>query len=1046
MTVLDNQSQKVSNVKFIINGQYVSVKKIGVGGFGIVWQMYDFSLKNYTACKELLSQFSELKFVEMFYKEALIAKNIVHANIVRVQNFWKGNNGSFYILMDHVNGTDLENLIKRCNEYQIKIPWEFSIVICMSILRAIDYINRVAMDPITHSPYGIVYRDISPGNVLLSFEGNIKLSDFGIAKTADDLNTTLKESILTGKYSYMSPEQIKGAKDIDHSSDIFSTAVVLYEMLTGKQLFSGDVSNIKFCILNQGFNKTFLNGLDLPDEIGEILSKALQIDRNLRYERAIEMYRDLRRVLKGVDEEDIISDFSSFILKIMEKEFNESVAVSNIVKTINIDTLNSDTSVAKINTIDFIAGQTKEQIIMPTVKQVGSENDQTKPQPQFESKGKTIFEEVDDWFKKKIGNLKNILVKIAMVFFILVFVSLVCDIFLQVTPVGEYIYARINPADVIITTIPQDSVVSLKTKEGDVIIENEALRKPITLRNIHPGSYVVTAVKPGFNPIQRIITIDKNSKKDQAKIELIFDVDLNVTSYPSNAIIYVDGNKVGVSPYKVQLSAGQTHTLRLSLPGFDNLGSDAKEFKEGQCNIDFTKSSQEEIFAGVDKNFWNVSIQNQGNDQVFSIAGYLYKKINFNTNPTNMTLQVYGEPKPAGITPIDLRLKEGNYKIKILDPDGKYSEVVEEIQVSSVTQQQQLIDMRKLVTFRVKAKGSSKFFKAKLKIERKNINENNIAVQSDNIILQGNQKNEDAISQSSFSSHEINMSSNIVLNRESANQQENFNTQSSNKSPEVPIDLHTGAKEDEPLNNEKETITSNDNGYSEAMSSSTLSTRSQVNLEMADDSGLESSNIQDISADKPLSMSLPIGVYKFTFWGEGFESLVRDNVDIEKTNSINVELAPAKIPLNLEVSYINEDGNRLPVYGAAIWIDDIMLGKTSKEGIWKYKFAKKNIKGKIVAKGFMTQTFSVSLTINNNIKKLTLISKKNSLPIIENIDVIDNIEAVGVESAVDNRVSKTTTTKDGQEVVICSNCGYANIIPKGKKLKFCSNCGKPLTY
>ncbi|MDR0723979.1 MAG: serine/threonine protein kinase, partial [Endomicrobium sp.] len=416
--MLDKQFQKGLNVNFVLNGQYVSVKKIGVGGFGVVWQIYDFSLKNYVACKELLSQFSELKFVEMFYKEALIAKNIVHTNVVRVQHFWKGNNGSFYILMDYVNGTDLENLIKRCNEYQIKIPWEFSIVICMNVLRALDYINRVATDPVTSQPYGIVYRDISPGNILISFDGSVKLSDFGIAKTADDLNTALNQSVITGKYAYMSPEQIKGSKDVDHRSDIFSIAIVLYEMFTGKQLFSGDTSEIKSCILNQEFNKNLLDGLDLPIEIGEILSKALQIDKAERYERAIEMYRDLRRSLKGVVEEDIISDFSSFVLKIMEKEFNDSVALSNVVKTIDANVVNNDPSVIKINASDFIAGQTNVQIPVPNAEQASNEvgkdagNKPAGSQVVFEPKGKTIFEEVDDWFKKKIGNLKNILVKI----------------------------------------------------------------------------------------------------------------------------------------------------------------------------------------------------------------------------------------------------------------------------------------------------------------------------------------------------------------------------------------------------------------------------------------------------------------------------------------------------------------------------------------------------------------------------------------------------------------------------------------------------------
>jgi serine/threonine protein kinase len=1068
--MLDNQSQKRFSIKFVVNGQYVSVREIGVGGFGVVWQVYDFSLKNYAACKELLSHFSELKFVEMFYKEALIAKNIVHANIVRVEHFWKGDNGSFYILMDYVNGTDLESLIKRCNEYQIKIPWEFSIVICMSILRAIDYINRVAMDPITNKPYGIVYRDISPGNVLLSFEGNIKLSDFGIAKTADDLNTNLNDSILTGKYSYMSPEQIKGSKDIDHRSDIFSTAVVLYEMLTGKQLFSGTISEVTSCVLNREFHGTLLDGLDLPTEIGEILSKALQIDKTVRYERAIEMYRDLRRILKGIGEEDIISDFSSFILKIMEKEFNDSVTLSNFVKTIDMNMIKNDPSVIKINTTDFVAGQTNVGTRTPDAKQVDSENNkngQTKysqQQSQVESKGETIFEEVDDWFKKKIVNLKGILIKTLIGILVLLFAFLVSDIFLQITPIGEYIYTRINPSDVIITTVPEDAVVSLKTKEGNTIIENTSSRKPIALRKIHPGSYVVTAVKSGFSPIQRVITIENKSHKEQEKIELVLDVDLNVISYPSNADVYVDGNKVGNTPCKVQLSAGGAHALRLSLPGFSDLGSDAKEFKEGQCNIDLTKSSQEEIFAGVDKEFWDILLESQGNDQLFSISGHFYKKITFDTNPKNMTLQIYGESKPRGITPVIVRLKEGDYKIEILDINGKYSEVVEEIKVSSSTQEQQIIDMRKLVTFRVKAKNSSVFFKAQLQIERK-LPEGDIRMQSSNIVKSDSQiKESEVLKDNNLPNQEINASSNVAVNVENVDLGESSYTSSTNvvnnENFQQPIDLQTDVNKNKTLNVENQVVTSTDNIHlqNSSSTSNTENAQHQAIQEVAEESSeneLDSDTIHDvreISANKPLSLSLPIGIYKFTFFAEGFEPFVKDDVDIEKINSVSVELSAAKIPLKLKVSYINKNGKRVPVYGAAVWVNGVMLGKTNQKGDWDYKFAKsKVVKGKIIAKGFVTQNFTVSLTSGNaNVNKITLISKKDSLPINENADVVkERVKQAGKSrhnKQLDKKAAVTTTTKDGERTVVCSYCGYVNVIPKGRKLRFCLNCGKPLKY
>ena len=234
-----------------INDQYVTIKKIGVGGFGIVWLAYDFSLRNFVAIKEVYPEYSQPKFVEMFYKEALIAKNIIHDNIVRVQHFWQGSNGSFYIVLDYVRGIDLEELIRKCNDISVKIPWKLSTVICMDVLKAIDYANRIARDSISGKAYGIVYRDISPGNVLLSFDGNIKLSDFGIAKTADEIKDSIPEKVITGKYPYMSPEQIQGLPNIDNRTDIYSVAVLYYEMLTGKQLYRGTNQEIKEQVLNK---------------------------------------------------------------------------------------------------------------------------------------------------------------------------------------------------------------------------------------------------------------------------------------------------------------------------------------------------------------------------------------------------------------------------------------------------------------------------------------------------------------------------------------------------------------------------------------------------------------------------------------------------------------------------------------------------------------------------------------------------------------------------------------------------------------------------
>ena len=538
-----------------INNQYITVKKIGVGGFGIVWQAYDFSLRNFIAIKELLPEYAQPKFVEMFYKEALIAKNIIHDNIVRVQHFWQGSNGSYYVVLDYVRGVDLENLIKKCNDMNTKIPWQLSTLICMSVLKAIDYANRIARDSITGNAYGIVYRDISPGNVLLSFDGNIKLSDFGIAKTADEIRDSIPEKVITGKYPYMSPEQIKGVANIDHRTDIFSVAVLYYEMLTGQRLYQGTNEEIKDQVLNKKFNPADLN-LDpnVPAEIGDIIARALEKDRDNRYERAIEMYRDIRRILKGVETDELSVELSDFILKMMRESIAGSEKLIEKVKTLNVQEIVQTPGIKKVSCQDFIVGQVRNlsgqqnNVVPPMQQQQGGQPipdrnfqpnterpaaggtiQRQQPVQQGEEKGKTVFEEVGDWLFNKFDEMKKSVIRlfIAIILALLIFEGL--DIFLfQITPLGKNIYSRLYPPDVVITTIPAGAVVSMKSKDGgDVILKNVSSASPIPVRKVLPKAYIVTAIKEGFKPVQRVIQIEQNDKGKKVrkeKIEIQFDL------------------------------------------------------------------------------------------------------------------------------------------------------------------------------------------------------------------------------------------------------------------------------------------------------------------------------------------------------------------------------------------------------------------------------------------------------------------------------------------------------------------------------------------
>ncbi|MCR4663165.1 MAG: PEGA domain-containing protein [Endomicrobiaceae bacterium] len=726
----NNQSGSNGNnlqLGLFINNQYVTVKKIGVGGFGIVWQAYDFSLRNFIAIKELLPEYAQPKFVEMFYKEALIAKNIIHDNIVRVQHFWQGSNGSYYVVLDYVRGTDLENLIKKCNDMNTKIPWQLSTLICMSVLKAIDYANRIARDSITGNAYGIVYRDISPGNVLLSFDGNIKLSDFGIAKTADEIRDSIPEKVITGKYPYMSPEQIKGVADIDHRTDIFSVAVLYYEMLTGQRLYQGTNEEIKDQVLNKKFNPEDLK-LDstVPAEIGDIISKALEKDRESRYERAIEMYRDIRRILKGIETDELIVELSDFILKMMRESVAGSEKLIEKVKTLNVQEILQTPGIKKVNCQDFIVGQVKnlsEQqnvVAVPIERNPGSTTIQKSidrnsaaaaPRPQGqqgEEKGKTVFEEVGDWLFNKFDEMKKSFIRlfIAIILALLIFEGL--DIFFfHITPLGKNIYSRLYPPDVVITTVPAGAIVSMKSKDGDVVLKNVSSASPIPIRKVLPKTYIVTAIKEGFKPVQRVVQIeqgDKGKKVNKEKIEIQFDFVLNVDSEPRGANVYIDGNKFGITPCKAQLMAG-AHTVKLSLDGFDDLGSSsASGGQAGQCSIDFTKTSIEEMFLGVDRKFWNCELKNIDNENIFSISGALFKKVKIDSDPKGMMIHVQGEGQPRGNTPLNALFKVGSYKVRFLDPSAKYGEALKDLEVSKNSKTELFVKMNKIVSFRVKAK------------------------------------------------------------------------------------------------------------------------------------------------------------------------------------------------------------------------------------------------------------------------------------------------------------------------------------------------------
>ncbi len=278
-------------------GKYLLLDRIAVGGMAEVYTAKSFGIEGFEkiiAIKRILPTMAEDRdFITMFIDEAKIAGHLTHANIVPIYELGKIGE-SHYIAMEYVWGKDLLQIMNRFRRMRRHMPPVMAAWIASKMLEGLDYAHRKRD---RHGrPMGIIHRDVSPQNCLVSYEGQIKLIDFGIAKAASR-NTKTQAGVLKGKFGYMSPEQVRG-NTIDHRSDIFAVSTCLHEMLTGERLFVGESD---FSTLEKVRNadvvppSTVLS--EMPAELEEILMKGLAGDPDERWQTAGEMQEALQRFI-----------------------------------------------------------------------------------------------------------------------------------------------------------------------------------------------------------------------------------------------------------------------------------------------------------------------------------------------------------------------------------------------------------------------------------------------------------------------------------------------------------------------------------------------------------------------------------------------------------------------------------------------------------------------------------------------------------------------------------------------------------------------------
>ncbi|MCK6547494.1 serine/threonine protein kinase, partial [Myxococcota bacterium] len=221
---------------------------------------------------------SEEAFVKMFLNEAKLAAQLQHPNIVQIFDLGKINS-SYFIAMEYISGRDMSRVVPKAERAGIQFPLEYALSIAASVLDGLAYAHTKTDD--FGVPLNIVHRDITPENIMVGWNGNVKILDFGIAKAAIGTDQT-RAGEIKGKLAYMSPEQGMG-KVLDARSDIFALGVVLYEWITGYKMFTGEneMAILKSIIEGRIYPPSYFRE-DLPEGIEDILMKALAKDREAR--------------------------------------------------------------------------------------------------------------------------------------------------------------------------------------------------------------------------------------------------------------------------------------------------------------------------------------------------------------------------------------------------------------------------------------------------------------------------------------------------------------------------------------------------------------------------------------------------------------------------------------------------------------------------------------------------------------------------------------------------------------------------------------------
>ncbi len=305
-------------------GPYLLTKKIAQGGMAELFladYLREDGFRKTVAVKKVLPHLADNRdFIDMFIREARLAALLQHPNVVQIADFGKIQN-AYFIAMEYVDGKNLAEIMGFLKK---GLPVEMAVFLILKVSHGLQY-SHARKDDKTGTPLNIVHRDISPQNILISLNGEVKLSDFGISKATSEPSLT-QAGVIKGKLSYLSPEQAMG-QSVNHQIDIYALGLVFYEILSGSRLyrFTTDIEAIR-TIPQMTIPPIITKRPDIPQGLNDIVMKCLEKSPVKRYQTAQELGDDLLNLKNHLGITYDASDLALFMRANFEKPETETVA------------------------------------------------------------------------------------------------------------------------------------------------------------------------------------------------------------------------------------------------------------------------------------------------------------------------------------------------------------------------------------------------------------------------------------------------------------------------------------------------------------------------------------------------------------------------------------------------------------------------------------------------------------------------------------------------------------------------------------------------